>query len=80
MAVFHLAEIEGPLRLRKLEGVLQERWSAGLPSCILPVVADVKEWSGMLHQGRRGRAESEILGLGCTVFGVYHQGQGAVSP
>lgn len=34
VVVFHLAKIEGPLPLRKAEGVLQERLSAGLPSSI----------------------------------------------
>lgn len=40
-----------------------------------PVVAEVKEGGGLQHQGCRGRAESEIMGFGCSVFRVYRGGQ-----
>lgn len=46
----------------------------------LPVVADVQDCSGTLHQRCGGTAEGEVLGLGCSVTTVYDGGQGAFSP
>lgn len=73
VAVFHLVFSFSPLPLRKPEGVLQERVCAGL-LLRLPVVTDVQECSGTLHQGNGVRAEGETPGLGCCVFRVYHGG------
>lgn len=65
-----LAKIEDPLPLWKPEG-----GSPGEPECWasflhLPVVPAVQECRVVLQQGCRGRAEGEILGLGCSVSRV----------
>lgn len=66
--ILSFSKIEGPLRLRKPEGVLWERFSAGLPSCIYLWLMSRSAVVCCIRDAEAGqRVRSGALGPLCSV-------------